>query len=67
MVQQRCISVSGLWSDELNPPGLFLSLFLPLEIHSSVFKDTSDNFSLKYVRLQAQKLMFKLVKQIIVH
>lgn len=67
MVQQRCIGVSGLWSDELNSPGLFLSLFLPLEIHSSIFKDIFYNFSLKYICLQAQKLMFKLVKQIIVH
>lgn len=52
--------------DQPNPPGLFLSLFLPLEIHSSVFKDPSYNFSLKYICLQVQELMVKLVKQTIV-
>lgn len=52
--------------DQPNPPGLFLSLFLPLEIHSSIFKDTSNNFSLKYICLQVQELMVKLVKQTIV-
>lgn len=52
--------------DQPNPPGLFLSLFLPLEIHSSIFKDPSYNFSFKYVCLQVQELMVKLVKQTIV-
>lgn len=49
-----------------SPPGLFLSLFLPLESHSSIFKDPSYNFSLKYICLQVQELMVKLVKQTIV-
>jgi len=57
----------GLWREQLSSSGLFLSLFLPLEIHSFVFKDSPCTFSLTYVSLQAQKLVFKLVKQILGH
>lgn len=60
--QRRGSAVVG----QPNPPGRFLSLFLPLEIHGSVFKDASYNFSLEYICLQVQELMVKLVKQTIV-
>lgn len=67
LVQSSPLEGSVQWGCTSNPPCLFLSLFLPLKIHSSIFLKTLPyNFSLKCICLQVQELMVKLVKQTVV-